>query len=80
MPAAKKATPAAATPIEPAPDVDPVPAPTPDPETPAEPAPDAGASEGDDFCPEPGTCFPDGLADDVTHVGCVHGQWDLSAE
>src|SRR2546430_1535194 len=86
MPPAKKAAMAAATP---APEPDPVPVDEGDPALPPEgdvvPAPDPDEpdtepAEGDEFCPDPGSCFPDGIPDHAVHVGCVHGHWSLSAE
>jgi hypothetical protein len=87
MSPAKKAVPAAAKQPEPAKETTPVPDTTPQATEPTQPAEEpaeptveaeAGETEGSDFCPTPGECFPDGIADHVSHVGCVHGQWDLT--
>ena len=91
MPApAKKTAPAAASKPQPAPEPAPVPSATPDAQPPAEPvAPsadqpptdaelEAAETEGDDFCPTPGECFPDGVPEAVVALSCVHGHWDLA--
>jgi hypothetical protein len=89
-PAAQKAVPAAASKPTPAENTTPAPEAAPTPQEPVQPAeptllvddttpPDgaalAGETEGDDFCPDAGVCFPGGLPANVHTASCIHGDW-----